>query len=92
MSYHHCLVILLFSESEDHISNSEEKIKTFSPTTIDKETLSAQSCKKYLGGYRNKLNGKIYHHAMVQTEPPPWKYNSALRFNRYVYILYINNF
>lgn len=37
--------------------------------------------KPYLGGYRNKLTGVEYHHAKVQTNPAPWKYNTE-RFER----------
>lgn len=31
--------------------------------------VKAASSKTYLGGYRNKINGKIYHHANSQTPP-----------------------
>ncbi|KAG8186580.1 hypothetical protein JTE90_020873 [Oedothorax gibbosus] len=39
---------------------------------------SNQTYKNYLGGYKHKLSGKIYHHAMVQTELRPWKYSFSL--------------
>ncbi|CAL1271195.1 unnamed protein product [Larinioides sclopetarius] len=40
------------------------------------------SKKPFLGGYRHKVTGQIFHHAIIQTCPSPWKYNFALQFNR----------
>lgn len=38
--------------------------------------------KPFLGGYRNKLTGVIYHHAATQTIKPPWNYGVDQLFSR----------
>eukprot|EP00931_Biecheleriopsis_adriatica_P073451 TRINITY_DN47734_c0_g1_i1.p1 TRINITY_DN47734_c0_g1~~TRINITY_DN47734_c0_g1_i1.p1 ORF type:complete len:510 (-),score=140.33 TRINITY_DN47734_c0_g1_i1:85-1614(-) len=38
--------------------------------------------KPYLGGYRNKSNNAMYHHAITQTAPPPKKDVQKIRFHR----------
>merc|ERR1719329_1176320 len=40
--------------------------------------------KPYLGGFRNKHNGSMYHHALTQTAPLQKKEIHTIRFHREV--------
>lgn len=55
---------------------------------VNNDAFLSETGKKNLGGYKHKLTGKIYHHAMVQTEPPPWKCSFYLGLTRYVLLLF----
>ncbi|KFM66914.1 IQ and ubiquitin-like domain-containing protein, partial [Stegodyphus mimosarum] len=47
--------------------------------------------KSYFGGYRDKVTGIIYHHAKIQTLPPPWKYGFMERFCRDAQTVILSN-
>lgn len=57
-------------------SNSPEK----TPDIL--KFCDVKSRKQFLGGYRNKLTGVIYHHAATQTIKPPWNYRTNEQFSR----------
>ncbi|PRD31957.1 UNVERIFIED_CONTAM: hypothetical protein NCL1_21902 [Trichonephila clavipes] len=66
-----------------HVKN--EKINFPTTDDLSKENtvlLHTTMKKRFLGGYKHKLTGKIYHHAIIQTLPSPWKYEFVLRYNR----------
>lgn len=48
----------------------------------DNIVLYEKKKKPFLGGYRNKATGVIYHHVSTQTIKPPWKYPATKSFSR----------
>ncbi|XP_055936588.1 IQ and ubiquitin-like domain-containing protein [Argiope bruennichi] len=86
----------MFKENSNHLLSAENssdstdltikntKSSSYNINEVGREdTKPLKTSKKpFLGGYRNKLTGQIFHHAFTQTRPSPWKYEFVLRFNR----------
>ncbi|GFS50639.1 IQ and ubiquitin-like domain-containing protein [Nephila pilipes] len=65
-----------------HVKNEENKLFQSTEFNEEDKVLNITKNKRFLGGYRHKLTGKIYHHAVIQTVPSPWKYELISRYNR----------
>ncbi|XP_042895557.1 IQ motif and ubiquitin-like domain-containing protein isoform X2 [Parasteatoda tepidariorum] len=65
---------------KDKVSSSSDSSSILSRDNVN--TASPEIKKRIIYGYKHKITGKIYHHAVAQTLPPPWKYDVVIKFHR----------